>query len=434
MSDAFVSVEQLYAHYCAHPTISTDSRQLPDGCIFFALKGVNFDGNRFAAQALEKGAVYAVVDDPAAVVSERFLLVENVLQTLQQLARHHRRQLKIPFIAVTGTNGKTTTKELTAAVLRQKYRTHATQGNLNNHIGVPLTLLQIRPETEIAVIEMGANRMGDIAELCNIAEPNFGLITNIGQAHLEGFGSFEGVIRAKSELFDYLAQGQGRAFVNARNPLLAELGKKFPHPIYYGLHDTIAYAELTATAPYIRYKDAEGNLHDTQLIGAYNFDNILAAVAVGTYFNVPPADIHRAIAAYVPANNRSQVRKAGSNTLIMDAYNANPSSMQAALESFAQMPAADKTVILGDMLELGAYSAAKHREIAEKAMQGGFSRVLFCGKSFCNVRQPSDKALYFESKAELSAWLSANPLRNSYILLKGSRGIGLETVADLLAS
>lgn len=432
MQKAHITTEQLYAHYRQHPVVSTDSRQLPDGCLFFALKGANFDGNQFAAQALEQGAAYAVVDDPSVIASDRFLLVENVLESLQSLARHHRRQLQIPFIAITGTNGKTTTKELVAAVLRRKYRTHATQGNLNNHIGVPLTLLQIRPETEMAVIEMGANHIGDIAELCSIAEPDFGLITNIGQAHLEGFGSFEGVIRAKSELFDYLAQGKGQAFVNVRNPLLAELGKKFPRPIYYGLHNTLAYAELLETTPFIRYKDTEGHTHDTQLIGAYNFDNILTAIAVGTYFNVPAADIHQAIATYVPTNNRSQVRKTGSNTLIMDAYNANPSSMQAALDSFAQMPATNKVVILGDMFELGSYSAAKHREIAEKAMQGRFARVLLCGKAFYDIRQADDTALFFEHKAALAEWLQGNPIQNSYILLKGSRGMGLETIADLL--
>ncbi|WP_448518457.1 UDP-N-acetylmuramoyl-tripeptide--D-alanyl-D-alanine ligase [Rhodoflexus sp.] len=431
MSQMTITTEQLYAHYCSHSVVSTDSRQLPDGCLFFALKGANFDGNQFAAHALEQGAAYAVVDDPAVAVSERFLLVADVLQSLQQLALHHRKQLPIPFLAITGTNGKTTTKELVAAVLRQKYRTHATQGNLNNHIGVPLTLLQIRPDTEIAVIEMGANRIGDIAELCRIAAPDFGLITNIGQAHLEGFGSFEGIIRAKSELFDHLQTG-GKAFINARNPLLAELGKQFPQPIFYGLRDTIAFAQLLETTPFIRYRDSEGHTHDTQLIGAYNFDNILTAIAVGSYFHVPAVQIHQAIASYAPTNNRSQVRRTASNTLIMDAYNANPSSMQAALESFAQMPAAKKVVILGDMLELGEYSAAKHREIAEKAMQGGFASVLLCGKAFYDTRQASDSALFFENKTALAEWLQANPVRNSYILLKGSRGMELETVADLL--
>jgi UDP-N-acetylmuramoyl-tripeptide--D-alanyl-D-alanine ligase len=432
MQKTTLTTEQLYAYYCAHPVVSTDSRQLPDGCLFFALKGAHFDGNRFAVQALEQGAAYAVVDDPSVAVSERFLLVENVLQSLQQLALHHRRHLSIPFIAITGTNGKTTTKELVAAVLRQKYRTHATQGNLNNHIGVPLTLLQIRNEVEIAVIEMGANHIGDIAELCGIAEPDFGLITNIGQAHLEGFGSFEGVVRTKSELFDHLAKGKGQAFVNVRNSLLAELGKKFPRPIYYGLHNTIAFAELLETMPFIRYKDTEGNTHDTQLIGAYNFDNILTAIAVGNYFNVPAADIHQAITAYVPTNNRSQIRKTGSNTLIMDAYNANPSSMEAALDSFAQMPTAGKVAILGDMFELGDYSTAKHREIAEKAMQSGFTNVLLCGKAFYQIAQPDDTALFFENKTTLTKWLQANPIRNSYILLKGSRGMELETIVEWL--
>ncbi|MCS7018333.1 MAG: UDP-N-acetylmuramoyl-tripeptide--D-alanyl-D-alanine ligase [Cytophagales bacterium] len=432
MQKTIVTLEQLYARYREYPIVSTDSRQLPNGCIFFALKGAHFNGNHFAAQALQQGAAYAVVDDPSVAVSERFLLVEDALQSLQQLAQHHRRQLQIPFIAITGTNGKTTTKELVAAVLRQKYRTHATQGNLNNHIGVPLTLLQIRPEIEIAVIEMGANRIGDIAELCRIAEPDFGLITNIGQAHLEGFGSFEGVIRAKSELLEHLEKNKGQAFINARNPLLAELGKKFPRPIYYGLPDTCAHAELVANKPFISYQDSEGKLHNTQLIGAYNFDNILSAIAIGTYFRVPAAAIHQAIAAYVPANNRSQVHKTEHNTLIMDAYNANPSSMQAALDSFAQIPAPCKIAILGDMLELGSYSAVKHREIAEKAMQSGFEKVLLCGKAFYNSQQPDDTALYFSNKEQLAEWLQAHPLRNCFILLKGSRGVGLETIATLL--
>ncbi|MCS6969083.1 MAG: UDP-N-acetylmuramoyl-tripeptide--D-alanyl-D-alanine ligase [Cytophagales bacterium] len=429
---AYLSTSTLYQYYCRYPTVSTDTRQLPEKCIFFALRGARFDGNQFAGEALAKGAAYAVVDRAEVVTSERFLLVENVLQSLQDLAKYHRRQLKLPIIAITGTNGKTTTKELVAAVLRQRYRVHATQGNLNNHIGVPLTLLQMDPETEIAVVEMGANRIGDVQTLCQIAEPNFGLITNIGQAHLEGFGSVEGVIRAKTELYDYLSHYQGSAFVNLNNPLLADLSKRTPNAIGYGTPESIAFATLVEATPFICYRDKEGNLWNTQLIGAYNFDNILAAIAIGTYFGVEQEKIHRAIIAYQPSNNRSQICRLGSNTIIMDAYNANPSSMRAAIESFSRLPAMNKIAILGDMLELGSYAYEKHCQIAQQALQVGFAKVIFCGNEFYKIHSQYPNGLFFQTKKELSDWLQKNPFHHAYILLKGSRGIGLETIADLL--
>jgi UDP-N-acetylmuramoyl-tripeptide--D-alanyl-D-alanine ligase len=423
-----MNTAQLYEIYLQHPLIATDTRKILPNSLFFALRGANFNANLFAQEALAKGAAYVVVDDPAVVASERYLLVEHVLVALQQLANHHRRQLKIPFLAITGTNGKTTTKELVLAVLRKKFNTLATVGNLNNHIGVPLTLLSLTGAHEVAVVEMGANHIGDIRELCDIAEPNYGLITNIGQAHLEGFGSFEGVIRTKSELFDHLRQKNGVPIINARNEMLTNMGRRFANAHYYGLPGSTANAELLATDPYISYRDEEGNCHQTQLLGAYNFDNILAALCVGRIFGVPDALAHEAVAEYAPTNNRSQVMRGASNTLIADAYNANPSSMRAALESFARMPALHKVAILGDMFELGTYGPARHREVLDLVASLGINQALVCGQAFCAARNEADPMQFFATKEELAAWLVAHPPNNAYVLVKGSRGMGLESL------
>ncbi|MCU0448413.1 MAG: UDP-N-acetylmuramoyl-tripeptide--D-alanyl-D-alanine ligase [Bernardetiaceae bacterium] len=423
---------QLYQVYQRHPAVFTDTRQVVPGGLFFALKGANFDGNAFAAPALAAGAAHAVVDDPALATTTGCLLVTNVLTALQDLARYHRRQLAIPFLAITGTNGKTTTKELVAAVLAQKFATVATRGNLNNHIGVPLTLLGLTAATQMAVVEMGANHVGDIAELCAIAEPNFGLITNIGQAHLEGFGSYEGVVKAKNELYEHLLSHQGTALVNGRYELLARLADKLPGAVYYGTPSSFYFAELVATDPYIRYRDDAGQQHTTQLLGAYNFDNVLTALAVGRYFGVPDEAAHAAVRAYAPTNNRSQVVRGASNTIIADAYNANPSSMEAALESFARLPAARKVAILGDMRELGTYAPERHLAVLDHLDRLHLAQVYVCGPEFAAARLPRHQAQAFLTKDELADSLAAHPVRDSHVLLKGSRGIGLETLLPLL--
>ena len=431
---------QLYAYFLQCSEVSTDTRQIKPETLFFALKGANFNGNQFAKNALEKGAKYAVIDEPFYKTSDQFILVEDCLKALQNLANWHRNTFSFPFLAITGTNGKTTTKELVSAVLSTHFKTKATQGNLNNHIGVPLTLLGIKKEHQIAVIEMGANRIGDIHELVGIAEPNFGIITNIGQAHLEGFGSYEGVLRAKSELYDHLLKKGGTAFINATNPVLQNMGKRFERSqeakmVYYGIPDSFYHAELLAADPYISYKNEAGEVINTQLLGTYNFDNILSALCVAKYFGVEMHLAHQAIANYSPSNNRSQVIKGELNTLILDAYNANPSSMKAALENFSKMPAPNKTVILGDMFELGKFSLEKHREIAQIALDMDFKNVFFCGKDFFKIRgevKTNKNTYFFETKEDLKNQLQAHKLSNAYLLIKGSRGMGLESLVEFV--
>ncbi|SFF44765.1 UDP-N-acetylmuramoyl-tripeptide--D-alanyl-D-alanine ligase [Thermoflexibacter ruber] len=434
-----LTTPELYAYFRQCSGICTDTRKIKEDCLFVALKGSNFNANYFAQQALDKGAKYAVIDEADFNTSERFLLVRDSLKALQDLANFHRNTLPIPFIGITGTNGKTTTKELVNAVLSTKFTTKATQGNLNNHIGVPLTLLEITEKDEIAVIEMGANHVGDIQELCAIAEPNFGLITNIGQAHLEGFGSFEGVLRAKSELYDHLLKRGGTAFINAHNPILHNMGKRFERSgqakvIYYGTPESFYYAEILSASPYIIYKNESGKTIETQLLGAYNFDNILTALCVGKYFGVEMQAAHQAVANYIPTNNRSQVIKGDRNTLILDAYNANPSSMKAALENFAQMPAQNKVVILGDMFELGSFSEDKHKEIIDLVADMNFPKAFFCGKEFHKVgislAKNFPQLYFFENKDDLQKYLQENQLKNSYLLVKGSRGMGLESLLE----
>lgn len=361
---------KLYEIYKSHPVISTDSRTCPAGSLFFALKGENFDANAFALSALERGASYAVIDNPKYAVDKRFILVNNALETLQDLAKFHRRQLGTKIIGITGTNGKTTTKELIAAVLSQKFSTHFTQGNFNNHIGVPLTLLQLKPEHEIAVVEMGANHPGEIKMLLGIAEPDFGLITNVGKAHLEGFGSFEGVKASKAELYDFIRKGNGKIFLNVENEDLQEMAcnsgfSDSENILSYGLNSDIegklAIGKVVSSSPLLEMEclTSEGKfILETQLIGAYNAENVLAAVAIGTYFGVSNKKIKFALENYQPQNNRSQFAQTAKNKLIVDAYNANPTSMQAAILNFAEMDAENKTLIVGDMLELGVRSDA----------------------------------------------------------------------------
>lgn len=432
--------EKLYQCFLQCDGISTDARNIKANSLFFALKGGIYNGNQFAQEAINKGAKYAVIDDAYFKNSEQCLLVENVLKTLQDLANFHRKQWKIPFLAITGTNGKTTTKELLSVVLSTKFDTKATEGNLNNDIGVPLTLLETSTNTAMAVIEMGANQLGDIQELCGMAAPNFGLITNIGLAHLEGFGSFEGVLRAKSELYDYLLKNNGTAFVNAQNPILQNMGKRFERSqnaevIYYGTNDSFYYAKMLSASPYITYQTEIGEIISTKLLGAYNFDNILAALCIGKYFGVDMRSAHQAIANYSPTNNRSQLIEKEHNTIILDAYNANPSSMKAALENFGEMLVENKVVILGDMFELGSFSEEKHREVIDLVRNMNFQEVFFCGQAFYhskNTNESNSLFHFFETKEILKQYLKSNTLKNNYLLIKGSRGMGLESLVEMI--
>ncbi len=427
------NTEDLYQKFLFCGKASTDTRKIDPGVLFFALKGPNFNGNAFAKDALAKGARYAVVDEPThALNNEQYILVEDSLQALQALGRHHRRQLKIPFIGITGSNGKTTTKELMSAVLAQKYRTYFTKGNLNNHIGVPLTLLSIGNDVEMAVIEMGANKVGDIKELVEICEPTHGLITNIGRAHLEGFGGVEGVKKGKGELYDYLHASQGVVFVNSANETLREMSARFQAPVTYPDAGDFYHCQLAEATPVVVYHDEAGQEIATHLSGVHNFENIAAALCVGKFFQVPAGQANEAIRNYVPENNRSQVVTKGTNTIYLDAYNANPSSMQASLEHFMTIKAPKKAVMLGDMYELGEESAAEHRRIGEVVAKGHFDVVLLCGKHMQHALEANPKAYYFLDKFSLNNWLQDNPFDNTHILIKGSRGMSMETVVELL--
>ncbi len=423
------TLEALYHKYLQCQHVSTDSRAPQNNSLYFALNGPNFRGASFAQQALEKGALYAVIDD-ATYANDRCIVVKDTLEALQELARHHRRQLNIPIIGITGSNGKTTTKELTNAVLSQHYNTLFTQGNLNNHIGVPVTILSIKPEHEIAIIEMGANHVNEIAALCSIALPDYGLITNIGKAHLEGFGGFKGVIQAKSELYKHLEANQGVVFVNSQNELLMGLAAGLANKITYPGATDFCPCTFLEASPFVIYQTEIGERVETQLMGEYNFENIAVAACIGKYFQVPPAKIHAGIAAYAPANNRSQVVKKGSNTILLDAYNANPSSMAASVSNFAKTPAPKRVVILGDMYELGAESAEEHRKLGDLVASFGFDTVILCGKEMGVAAKHHAAFIYFESKIELQEWLTDNILEDSTILVKGSRGMGLESLVE----
>ncbi|MFD2513051.1 UDP-N-acetylmuramoyl-tripeptide--D-alanyl-D-alanine ligase [Pontibacter locisalis] len=425
------SIEFLYQKYLECRHVSTDSRADQEQSMFFALNGPNFKGAKFAEMALEKGAKYAVVDDPA-MASDNVFVVEDTLQTLQDLARHHRKQLSIPVIGITGSNGKTTTKELIYAVLSQKFNTLYTQGNLNNHIGVPLTLLRIKPEHEMAIIEMGANHIGEIALLSSIALPTHGMITNIGKAHLEGFGSLEGVARGKSELYVHLDNHKGTVFINTGNEHLMRMSRRIENKVTYPSPRDYYHSELLEASPFVVYKDEEGNVVKTQLVGSYNYENMAAAACIGKYFGVPLAKANEAIANYSPVNNRSQVVHKGSNTILLDAYNANPTSMAAAVRNFGSMTATHKVVILGDMFEMGTESAAEHKALGEVVASQPIDRVLLCGKDMKYAAEINSDFLYFETKPELQQWLHDHPVSDSYVLVKGSRGMGLETLLDVL--
>ncbi len=417
----------------------TDSRRITDGCVYLALKGPRFNGNTFAVEAREKGAAYVVVDEANFIIDDKCLLVPDGLKFLQKLARYHRQQFSIPVIAITGSNGKTTTKELLAAVMKSTYAIHFTQGNFNNHIGVPLTLLKMPKETEVAIIEMGANHQGEIAALCEIAEPTHGIITNIGKAHLEGFGGLEGVKKGKSELYNYLANHNGVAFINRNEKYLEELADKIKHKVFYtkSEHPDTAVKDieikLTAEQPFLTAEFLSGEASTlttafSALVGIYNFGNMMTAIALGKYFKVSGEAIKAAIEGYIPQNNRSELRKIASNTFILDAYNANPTSTNAALENFEKLKATHKVIILGDMLELGKYSKRAHREILDRIKAIETKAVYLVGPNYQAAILPSDEVHACSDVDALKSALSSNTWENSLILLKGSRSIGLEKI------
>ena len=439
-------IDQLYKTYLQSRTVTTDSRAITPGCIFFAFKGEKFDGNAFAPQALEQGAACCVISDPQYKVDDRCIVVSDVLATLQELAREHRRHLKIPVLGITGTNGKTTTKELVHAVLAKRYKTSATKGNFNNHLGVPLTLLGILDHTELAIVEMGANHPGEIAFLCGIADPDCGLITNVGRAHLEGFGSFEGVVQTKTELYRHLAAKQGLVFVNADNPILMDRvadSRQQLSVVTYG-NDASATTRGTLvssptsdhqppTSPYLHFYFEVGdnvyNVH-THLLGAYNFDNCMAAVAVGLHFGVEPWDIKEAIEEYVPSNQRSEYKEtARGNRLYLDCYNANPSSMAAAIESFKSM--GGTMAIIGGMHELGADERKEHERVVDQLAACHLDKCLLVGPEFDGMSLP-ENMVRFADTAAVRAWVEANPVESATILVKGSNTNRLWTLEELL--
>lgn len=430
-----MSVAELYQLFNEHPRIITDSRLIEKNCLFFALKGDNFDGNAFAHSALQKGAAYAVIDDPGQQTDNRCILVNDVLNTLQELSRYHRQQLGIPIVAITGTNGKTTTKELVSAVLSQKYKVTYTKGNLNNHIGVPLTLLSMDSSTEMGIVEMGANHPGEIEQLCNIALPDYGLITNVGRAHLEGFGSFEGVKKTKAELYRFLESNNGKVFINSSNSDLMEMSGTVARIFYKTKSEGDGLeGELLNSSPYMafRVRFPKGWLYfKTNLIGNYNMENALAALCIGSYFKIDPLKMQEAIEGYKPSNNRSQFISTSHNKVLMDAYNANPTSMSASLKSFSSINDPSKAVILGDMFELGASSYDEHQKIVDLITAMELSLVFLAGPQFSACNCP-EQFHVFENSSSLKEHLQNNPLKGYFILIKGSRGMKLETLLELL--
>jgi UDP-N-acetylmuramoyl-tripeptide--D-alanyl-D-alanine ligase len=433
-----MSVETLYSLYLKHPKIVTDSRKAEKGSIFFALKGDNFDGNDFAAQALQSGCNCAVVDRPAAMPEDkRYIVVDNVLTALQNLAGMYREKLNIPVIAITGTNGKTTTKELVKCVLSSGYEVYATSGNLNNHIGVPLTLLSIPRQAQVAIVEMGASHPGEIRELCRIAMPDYGLITNIGKGHLEGFGGFEGVKQTKKELYDYIEKHIGTIFYNAENELLAGMLRNTQaDTVSYGMSGhSDCWGEITDASPYLRMKLHIGaNSFDvtTQLAGVYNFENLIAAACIGNYFNIPPDRIACSLAGYTPQNNRSQIVNTDRNRLLLDYYNANPTSMEQSLKNFFEYAENAKMVILGDMFELGDAAQQEHEIVVEQLRQHPGTVSIVTGKQFYGAARNVPEIRAFETTEDLQEWIKNNPPEGKFILLKGSRAMKLEKLVGLL--
>jgi len=426
-----MQMENLYTIYQQYPSVQTDTRKLKAGDLFFALKGGNFNGNHFAQQAVNAGAAYAIIDEVGFEIPGKTILVDDALTTLQQLARHHREQFNIPFIAITGSNGKTTTKELIHAVLSSTYKTYTTEGNLNNHIGIPLTILKIKTDAEIAVIEMGANHIGEIASYCTYALPTHGIITNCGKAHLEGFGSVEGVKKAKGELFDFLRQQlHGFAFVMWDYDYLQEMSKGISGIIKYGTKDAHITGKVVRSEPWLEIEITQG-MDDpfirTKLVGDYNLPNILAAVTVGKNFKVPEEKIKSAIEHYEPTNSRSQLVEKGTNKIILDAYNANPSSMKLAIENFAKLTHRYKVLMLGGMAELGNESLNEHKEIVDLIKKNDWGKVVLVGGDFLKFDHPFIK---FESAQQAKEWWQQQHFENIHALIKGSRSMQMEKVIE----
>ena len=425
-------IEQIYEIFLQSTGICTDTRSIKKDNLFIALKGPNFNANKFAKNALEKGAIGAIIDDNEFAIPGKTIFVEDGLTTLQELAIIHRNNLNIPIIGITGSNGKTTTKELTHAVLNTHYNVFATKGNLNNHIGVPLSLLSINDKHEIAIIEMGANHLGEIAMLSSIAQPTHGLITNIGKAHTGLFGGFEGVIRAKSELYDFLIKNKGTVFINQNQEILMNMSKRVKNAVFYPNKEAFYHCELMDANPFVRIKSEHGTTVSTKLIGAYNFDNIATALCVGKFFEVPEEKALEVVAKYTPENNRSQIIEKLSNTIILDAYNANPSSMEKALENLAAMKATKKVVILGDMFELGDDTKKEHAQIGELLKKLNIDLALFCGEAMKSAYEVFGHGHYMKTKEFLIDYLTSNPIKESTILVKASRGMALEDAVEYL--
>ncbi|MDG5492307.1 UDP-N-acetylmuramoyl-tripeptide--D-alanyl-D-alanine ligase [Psychroserpens sp. SPM9] len=421
-----MTLDNIYKHFLSCDAVCTDTRKITKNCIFFALKGANFNGNTFAKQALEAGAAYVIIDEKEYKLSSQFILVDDVLSTLQSLASLHRKTLNIPIIALTGSNGKTTTKELINAVLSKTYNTSATKGNFNNHIGVPLTLLEMTKATEIGIVEMGANHQKEIESLSQIALPDYGLITNFGKAHLEGFGSIEGVIKGKSELYDFLKANQKTIFINQNDDTQIKQAGTYKNSVLFG-----SQTQLLNAQPYISiaYKN---NTIKTHLTGTYNYNNVAVAIAIGEHFNVPTQAIIEAIENYIPNNNRSQIVEKNGHQIILDAYNANPTSMHAALSNFNQLINQNKMVILGDMFELGSEAGIEHQHIADFVQTLSLEDAILVGENFYNTKTKHDGISYFKSFEDLKHNFKQLKLDHHLILIKGSRGMALERVLELL--
>ena len=427
-----MEIPALYHLYRQHPSVQTDTRKLTEGCIFFALSGANFDGNKFAKEALEKGAAYAVIDNPSYALDDRYIVVGNTLTALQQLASHHRQQFNIPFIAITGSNGKTTTKELIAAVLSKRFITYATEGNLNNHIGVPLTLLKIQDDAQMSIIEMGANHQKEIAGYCEIATPTHGVITNCGKAHIEGFGGIEGVRKGKGELYDFLRAHNGTIFRNTDLDYLIPMAHDIATQITYGSANAEymgkplmegVFLQIAMQNPY------PGTTLNTHLVGEYNFPNVMVAVAVGLHFGISIEEIKQALAAYNPDNSRSQWLQKGSNKIILDAYNANPTSMRAAILNFAATDLPNKTLWIGGMKEMGSEEQNEHRELVNLISAYQWRQVILVGKEFSTLQ---DAYTWFENSADAAVYVKEHPPTDSAILIKGSRGSKMEVLLEAL--
>jgi len=425
-----MNIPSLYELYLRNPSVQTDTRKLQAGDIFFALKGDNFNGNKFAQQAIEAGAAAAVIDEAAYAIEGKTFLVDDVLTALQELAKYHREQFNIPFIAITGSNGKTTTKELVHAVLSRKYRTATTEGNLNNHIGIPLTILKIKPDAEMAVIEMGANHQQEIAGYCTYTLPDYGIITNCGKAHLEGFGGVQGVRKGKGELYDWLRTHKGTAFVMWDYDYLREMSQGLPNIITYGTTDASVEGHTIKSEPFLEVaitKGADTGTIHSQLVGDYNLPNILLAVSIGKHFGVPDAAIRAAIEEYQPSNSRSQLLHKGSNQIILDAYNANPSSMKLAIENFARLAAPRKVLMLGAMAELGQESLDEHQQIIDLIASFSWSQVVLVGGDFLKLKHPW---ISFTHSTEARQWYLDQHFEQTHILIKGSRSMKMEKILE----